>query len=86
MYNLFCLPTYRKMRSKLVGAQAITVTAHKLARIFYHLWKDKDAYVDIRVEAYEEEYHQKTLSYLQKKATALGFDLVSHCSSAQSVS
>lgn len=74
------------MRNKLGGAQAITATAHKLARIFYHLWKDKDAYVDIGVEAYEEKYRQKTLSYLQKKATALGFELVSYSSSPQSVS
>jgi transposase len=77
---------YRRMRSKLGGAQAITATAHKLARIFYHLWKNKDAYIDVGVEAYEEKYRQKTLSYLKKKATALGFDLVSHSPSPQSVS
>ncbi|HEY9863803.1 MAG TPA: IS110 family transposase, partial [Candidatus Obscuribacterales bacterium] len=69
---------YRRMRSKLGGVQAITATAHKLARIFYHLWKDKDDYIDIGFEAYEEKYRQKTLSYLQKKANALGFDLISH--------
>lgn len=77
---------YRRMRSKLGGAQAITATAHKLARIFYHLWTTKDAYIDVGIEAYEEKYRQKTLSYLKKKATALGFDLVSHSPSPQSVS
>lgn len=77
---------YRRMRTKLGGPQAITATAHKLARIFYHLWQTKDAYADIGVEAYEEKYRQRTLSYLKKKATALGFDLVSHYSSSESVS
>ena len=49
-----------------------------VARIFYHLWKSKDAYVDIGVEAYEQQFRQRTISYLEKKATALGFELVPH--------
>ena len=77
---------YRRMKNKLGGAQAITATAHKLARIFYHLWKSKGAYIDIGVEAYEEKYRQRTLSYLKRKATALGFDLVSHSSPSECVS
>ena len=77
---------YRRMRSKLGASQAITATAHKLARIFYHLWMTKDTYVDIGVEAYEEKYRQRTLSYLKKKATALGFDLVSQSSPSECVS
>jgi len=29
---------YRRMRSRLGAPKAITATAYKLARIFYHLW------------------------------------------------
>jgi transposase len=77
---------YRRMRTKLGAPQAITATAHKLARIFYHLWTTKDTYVDLGVEAYEQKYRQRTVSYLEKKAQALGFDLVPHSSPSECVS
>lgn len=77
---------YRRMRSRLGGPQAITATAHKLARIFYHLWKTGDAYIDPGVDAYEQKYRQRTLSYLEQKAQALGFDLVPHSSKSECVS
>jgi hypothetical protein len=69
---------YRRMRSRLGAPQAITATAHKLARIFYHLWKTGDSYLEPGVDAYEQQYHQRTLKYLEKKAQTLGFELVPH--------
>jgi transposase len=69
---------YRRMRSRLGAPQAITATAHKLARIFYHLWKNGDSYQDPGVDAYEQQYRQRTLKYLEKKAQTLGFELVPH--------
>ena len=77
---------YRRMRSRLGAPKAITATAHKLARIFYRLWKTGDAYVDPGVDAYEQKYRQRTLSYLEKRAQALGFDLVPHSSTSECVS
>jgi hypothetical protein len=77
---------YRRMRSRLGGPQAITATAHKLARIFDHLWTTGDAYVAPELDAYEQKYRQRLLSSLEKKAQALGFALVPHCSPAECVS
>jgi hypothetical protein len=64
------------MRSRLGGPQAITATAHKLARIFDHLWTTGDTYVAPELDAYEQKYRQRLLSSLEKKAQALGFALV----------
>jgi transposase len=33
---------YRRLRSRLGAPKAITATAHKIARIFYHLWSTKE--------------------------------------------
>jgi transposase len=67
---------YRRMRARLGPAQANTAAAHKLARIFYCLWKDPQAYDPSRVELHEHQHTQRTLNSLRKKARSLGFDLV----------
>jgi transposase len=66
---------YRRMRSKLGAPKAITATAHKLARIYYHLVTTKEAY-DASVFAKNEEREVKRrVERLQKEAKALGFAL-----------
>jgi transposase len=67
---------YRRMRAKLGPAEANTATAHKLARIFYRLWTDPEAYDPSLLEHHEQQHTQRTINYLRKKARALGFDLV----------
>ena len=67
---------YRKMKARMGPPKAITATAHKLARIFYALWTSGQSYVDPGVDAYEQQYQERTLKNLKKKALALGFDLV----------
>jgi transposase len=66
---------YRRMRSKLGAPQAITATAHKLARIYYHLVTTKEAY-DASVFAKQEAREVKRrVERLKKEAKALGFAL-----------
>ena len=66
---------YRRMRSQLGAPQAITATAHKLARIYYHLVTTRAAY-DESVFAQNEELHQKRrVQRLQREAAELGFQL-----------
>jgi transposase len=67
---------YRRMRTRLGAPKAITATAHKIARIFYHLWRTKEPYVDSGAAYYEEKYRQRTLDSLKRKAKQLGFDLI----------
>ena len=69
---------YRRMKAKLGAPKAITAAAHKLARIFYRLWSRSEPYSDPGVERYQRHYQERTLKQLQRKAQALGFDLVPH--------
>jgi transposase len=66
---------YRRMRARLGAPKAITATAHKLARIFYRMWKTGDAYQDQGAHYYEEKYRERILANLRKRAQALGYDL-----------
>jgi transposase len=67
---------YRRMRAKHGGPKAIVATAHKIARIFYHMLKYKQAYQDPGQAYYEQQYQQRVVKNLKRKAQALGFDLV----------
>lgn len=67
---------YRRLRSRLGAAKANTAAAHKLARIFYHLWSTKAAYADSGADYYEHKYRQRIVNKLEKTAQSLGFQLV----------
>jgi transposase len=56
--------------------KAITAIAHKLARIFYRLWTSGEAFVAPSIDAYEQQYHDRMLKNLKKKAQALGLELI----------
>lgn len=77
---------YRRMQSRMGAPKAITATAHKLARIFYRLWKFGGSFVDPGTDAYEQQYQERTLKNLKKKALALGFDLVAKPTAPECVS
>ena len=67
---------YRRMRAQHGAPKAITITAHKLARIIYHLVKTRQRY-DESVFAREEELHRRrTRARLERQAKTLGFQLV----------
>jgi len=63
------------MRARLGAPKAITATAHKLARLFYRLWKTGDAYQDPGADYYERMYKERILSNMKRKAKELGFML-----------
>ncbi len=67
---------YRRMRAKHGGPKAITATAHKIARIFYYMLKNQQEYKDPGQEYYEQQYQERAINNLKRKAKALGFDLV----------
>ena len=67
---------YRRMRAKHGGPKAITATAHKIARIFYHMLKYKQEYKDPGQDYYEQKYQERVVKNLKRKAKALGFNLV----------
>ena len=67
---------YRRMKARLGAAEAVTATAHKLARIIYRLIKHGEAYVRQGMQAYEEQFRARKLQALQKTAKIMGFQLV----------
>lgn len=67
---------YRRMRARHGTSKANTATAHKLARIIYHLLKTGKSF-DESVFAEQENLHKKRLERkLRKQANYLGFQLV----------
>ncbi|MFB2772021.1 IS110 family transposase [Pelatocladus sp. BLCC-F211] len=77
---------YRRMQARLGAPKAITAAAHKLARLFYRLWTSGGAYTDPGIDAYEQQYRERTVKYLQKKAHSLGFNLVAQSTVTECVS
>jgi len=67
---------YRRLRTRKGPAAAITATAHKLARIVYHVLKHRTPYQPQSWEAYDEHLRQRTLRHLKRTAARLGFTLL----------
>jgi transposase len=66
----------RRRRARLGAPKAMTATAHKLARLVYSRRRYGTAYVDAGQQAYEQKYRDRVLTHLQRKAKALGYQLV----------
>ena len=64
------------MRARLGAPKAITATAHKLARLVYSMLRYGTAYVDAGQQAYEQQYRDRVLTNLQRKARVFGYQLV----------
>jgi transposase len=67
---------YRKMKARNGAPKAITATAHKLARIFYKLVKEKLDYDESVFIKEQKRYQIQKIQYLKKQAKTLGLQLV----------
>jgi transposase len=67
---------YRRMRAKLGAPKAITATAHKLARIIYHMLTKGQAYDETICAQNEVQNRQRLEARLRKQARQLGFEVV----------
>ena len=67
---------YRRLAPRIGSAKALVATAYKIARIYYRLLRYGQAYVDVGMEAYEAKYHAQQLKSLEKRAKALGYQVV----------
>ena len=67
---------FRRMRAKLGAPKAITATAHKLARIIYHLLTTHEPYNETRLAQADQQYQRRMESRIRSQARALGFQLV----------
>ena len=66
----------RRKKAQLGVPQAITATAHQLARIIYAMLRHGQAYVDAGAEYYESQYRQRALRATKRRAAQLGYQLV----------
>jgi len=64
---------YRRQRARLGPKQAIVATAHKLARVFYHMLKERTAFKPLSQDEYAKQVRAREVANLQKKAARLGF-------------
>lgn len=67
---------YRRIKSRSGGQQAVTATAHKIARIYYAMLTQGTSYLEIGQQAYEQRYKERRLDHLKVQAKSLGFQLV----------
>lgn len=67
---------YRRIKARSGGAQAVTATAHKLARIYYAILTKGTNYIELGQQAYEKRYKERRIAHLKNQAKSLGFQLV----------
>lgn len=66
----------RRLKSRLGPAKAITATAHKIAKIIYNMLRFGVAYKEAGQDYYEQQYRDRVVRNLKRKAEELGFSLV----------
>ena len=67
---------FRRMRTRLGTPKATTATAHKLARIIYHLVTENVDYDESHFDQLEQDHRDRAQTRLRRQAKALGFQLV----------
>lgn len=67
---------YRRMKARLGAAEAVTATAHKLARLLYAVLTQGDTYVRESLEKYERRYHASKLEKLKRLAKSIGCEVI----------
>jgi len=67
---------FRRITRRLGKSQAITATAHKFARIVYHLLRTREAYNESVFHRCDEEAIKRAPYRLRKQAAQLGFRLI----------
>ncbi len=65
----------RKMKARMGPIEAITATAHKMARAIYYMMLKKKDFEDAGANFYDKMHHEKTLKFLKKRAESLGYTL-----------
>lgn len=67
---------YRRMCARIGAPEAVTATAHKLARIIYYMLKNRTAYHDQGSTYDEQQHRERAIRTLNRQAKKLGFLLI----------
>jgi hypothetical protein len=66
---------FRAMRARLGPQQAIVATAHKIARVVYHLLRHHEACTAESAAAYTHQRRERELKHVTRRASKLGYTL-----------
>ncbi len=55
--------------------EAVTATAHKMARAIYHMMLQREDFKEAGADFYDRLHQEKTLKFLKKRAASLGYVL-----------
>ncbi len=66
---------YRAMRARLGPHQAMVATAHKLARVVYHLLTHREEFQAASATEYEDKRRERELKQVTRRAHKLGYVL-----------
>lgn len=66
---------YRARSARSSSEEAVVATAHKIARVIYHMLTCHEAFKPESIRAFDQKRQARELKYLQKKAKTLGFVL-----------
>jgi transposase len=72
---------FRSRRARLGPEHAIVATAHKSARVVYHLLKHREAFHGKSAMEYEWERREQELKHLSRRANMLGYTLIPRAAS-----
>lgn len=67
---------YRRLKTRVGAPKAITAAAHKIAKIIFSMLKTGEEYRESGQNYYEEQYRDRLIKNLNKRAKEFGFDLV----------
>jgi transposase len=66
---------FRVIRARRGAQQAIVATAHKIARVVYHLLKYREAFRPESMHEFDRKRRQREVKSLERRAKALGYSL-----------
>ena len=66
---------FRRLKSRVGAAKAVTATAHKLGRLVYWMLKHGMAYVRQTEEQYNQQQRERLVRNLKKRARQLGLEV-----------
>lgn len=69
---------YRRLAARIGKAKAVTATARKIAILFYNAMRFGLSYQDPGADYYEQQYRQRVVKSLQRRAAALGYTLTTN--------
>ena len=67
---------YRRLKARVGAPKAITAAAHKLAKIIFNMLKNGEEYRESGQNYYDEQYRNRVIKNLNKRAKEFGFELI----------